>query len=191
MDQMRHLHTRSPIRTTWVDPKDGVVYTDIECDIPSVHSPVQSLSSPAYIPSSPGWSLAPSSKSPASLTVPTPIALPATSSPAASPAIAKNEGFLAELGAQIDPQGSILQDHTQRLDALLPTLLEVLALEASAGQTDAQRAALWQARYEDQREIHALRLQHTADQREMQGLRERVATLERRMDHFERQDRLA
>ncbi|GKC30856.1 hypothetical protein Tco_1038150, partial [Tanacetum coccineum] len=28
-------------------------------------------------------------------------------------------------------------------------------------------------------------MQHDADQREMQGLRERVATLERRMDHLE------
>ncbi|GJW98758.1 hypothetical protein Tco_0180566 [Tanacetum coccineum] len=62
----------------------------------------------------------------------------------------------------------------------------VLALEAWAGQTDAQRAALWQDRYEDQRERRALRMQHATDQREMQGLREHVAILERRMDHFER-----
>ncbi|GKD07296.1 hypothetical protein Tco_1186981 [Tanacetum coccineum] len=65
-------------------------------------------------------------------------------------------------------------------------VVRVLALEAWAGWTDAQRAALWQARYEDQREIHALRMQHVTDQCEMQGLRERVDTLERRMDGFER-----
>nr|GEV26368.1 hypothetical protein [Tanacetum cinerariifolium] len=54
------------------------------------------------------------------------------------------------------------------------------------GQIDAQRAPLWQSRYEDQREIHALRMRHVTDQREMHGLRERVATLERRMKCFER-----
>ncbi|GKF27811.1 hypothetical protein Tco_0094153, partial [Tanacetum coccineum] len=133
---------------------------------------------------------------------------PATSSPAVPPATTENEAFLADLGAQVELHGSILRDHTQRLDALLPTFFEdigqgitglydsamwrpVLALEAWAGQTDTQRAALWQARYEDQMEIHALRLQHAADQREMQGLRETVAILEGRMDHFERKDRLA
>nr|GEW93102.1 hypothetical protein [Tanacetum cinerariifolium] len=35
------------------------------------------------------------------------------------------------------------------------------------------------------RDIQALRMQHAADQREMQGLREQVATLERRIDLFE------
>ncbi|GJT09124.1 hypothetical protein Tco_0843586 [Tanacetum coccineum] len=59
----------------------------------------------------------------------------------------------------------------------------VLALEAWAGHSDAQRAALWQARYEDQREIHDLRMQRAADQRELQELRERVAVLERRFGH--------
>ncbi|GKB17456.1 hypothetical protein Tco_0851379 [Tanacetum coccineum] len=66
---------------------------------------------------------------------------------------------------ELELQGSILHDHTQRLDALLPTLFEdyerdfrelytsaiwrpVLALEAWAGQTDAQRAALWHAIYD-------------------------------------------
>nr|GEW13713.1 hypothetical protein [Tanacetum cinerariifolium] len=47
------------------------------------------------------------------------------------------------------------------------------------------------ARYKDQREIQALRMQHAVDQHEMQGLRERVATFERKMDCFERWDRLA
>nr|GEV85718.1 hypothetical protein [Tanacetum cinerariifolium] len=43
-----------------------------------------------------------------------------------------------------------------------------------------------EARYKDQREIQALRMQHAVDQYEMQGLKERVATLERKMDCFER-----
>ncbi|GJY69103.1 hypothetical protein Tco_0472085 [Tanacetum coccineum] len=70
--------------------------------------------------------------------------------------------------------GSILHDHTQRLDALPPTLFEgydqdlrelytsaiwrpVLALEAWAGQTNAHRAALWHAIYDIQRENQDLR----------------------------------
>ncbi|GJU82739.1 hypothetical protein Tco_1285104 [Tanacetum coccineum] len=118
--------------------------------------------------------------------VPSPVASPETS-PAATITVEEDE-FL-EVGAQLELHGSILHDHTQRLDALPPTLFEghgsleraheqaiitfgalwrpVLALEAWAGQTDAQRAALWQVRYEDQREILELRMQHTADQREM------------------------
>nr|GEV37346.1 retrovirus-related Pol polyprotein from transposon TNT 1-94 [Tanacetum cinerariifolium] len=39
--------------------------------------------------------------------------------------------------------------------------------------------------YKDQREMHALRMQHAADQREMQELRDRVTVLERRMDRLE------
>ncbi|GJU43961.1 hypothetical protein Tco_1201227 [Tanacetum coccineum] len=60
---------------------------------------------------------------------------------------------------------------------------EVLALEAWTGHSDSQRAALWQARYEDQREIHDLRMQRVADHRELQELRERVTILERRFGH--------
>ncbi|GJX54742.1 hypothetical protein Tco_0283111 [Tanacetum coccineum] len=43
-----------------------------------------------------------------------------------------------------------------------------------------------EARYEDQREIHTLRMHHIADQREMQGLREHVMKLEMRMDRLKR-----
>ncbi|GJR70013.1 hypothetical protein Tco_0016078 [Tanacetum coccineum] len=182
---------RLPIRTTWVDPRDGVVYTDIECDIPSVHLPVQSLSSPAYIPSSLGWSLAPSSKSPASLTVPTLIASPATSSPVASPTIAKHGGSAVvrdEIFSQRFRLRSLEQVQERSTVTFTALWRPVLALEASVGQTDTQRAALWQARYKDQREIHALRMHHAADQHEMQGLRERerVATLKHMMDRLER-----
>ncbi|GKD65756.1 hypothetical protein Tco_1307864 [Tanacetum coccineum] len=179
-----------------VDPEDGTVYIDIEFDAPPVRAPVQT-------PTSPEWSSGSLPVSPASLTIPSPIASPVTT-PAAT--IAVDEDEFIEVGAQLELHGSILQDHTQHLDALPPTLLEGMGRDITelydrlvvvrgeihsqhfrlAGETDAQRAALWQARYEDQREIHALRMQHAADQREMQGLRERVATLERRMDRFER-----
>nr|GEV43490.1 hypothetical protein [Tanacetum cinerariifolium] len=106
----------------------------------------------------------------ASLTVPSPVATPAIVEPV-------DEGYLTELGAQLELHGGILHDHTYHLDELPPTLFEgygrdftelftrspVLALETWAGRTNAQRAALWQARYEDQREIHALRMQHPSD----------------------------
>ncbi|GKA45627.1 hypothetical protein Tco_0738423 [Tanacetum coccineum] len=118
-----------------------MLYIDIEFDAPPVRAPV-------HTPSSPEWSFVSLPISPASLTIPSPVASPVTT-----------------------PAATIAIDEDKFIEA---------------GETDAQRAALWQARYEDQREIHALRMQHAADQREMQGLRERVATLERRMDRFER-----
>ncbi|GKF50324.1 hypothetical protein Tco_0146791, partial [Tanacetum coccineum] len=84
-------------------------------------------------------------------------------SPTASPvpAAAVDEEDFLEIGLQLEIHKSILHDHTELLDALPPTLFE------GYGHSDAQRAALWQARYEDQREIHDLRMQYAADQREL------------------------
>ncbi|GJX54743.1 hypothetical protein Tco_0283112 [Tanacetum coccineum] len=110
----------------------------------------------------PEWSFGSLHVSPASLTVPSPIASLVTT-PAAT--IAVDEDEFLEVETQLELHGSILHDHIQRLDALPLTLFEG---------------------YEDQREIHTLRMHHAADQCEMQGLRERVATLERRMDRLER-----
>ncbi|GJZ53617.1 hypothetical protein Tco_0608502 [Tanacetum coccineum] len=90
--------------------------------------------------------------------------------------IAVKEDEFIEVGAQLEFHESILQDHTQCLDALPPTLLEGMGWDITE---------LYD-RYEDQKEIQTLRRQHAADQREMQGLRERVTMLERRMDHFKR-----
>ncbi|GJS34187.1 hypothetical protein Tco_0532569 [Tanacetum coccineum] len=64
----------------------------------------------------------------------------------------------------------------------LATDPEMCMFALTAGHSDAQRAAPWQARYNDQREIHDLRMQRAADQREFQELRDRVTALERRMD---------
>ncbi|GJY78360.1 hypothetical protein Tco_0484161 [Tanacetum coccineum] len=47
-----------------------------------------------------------------------------------------------------------------------------------AGHVDAQRAEMWQARYDDHRLIHDMLVQHTVMQRELQEMRDRVATLE-------------
>ncbi|GKB04860.1 hypothetical protein Tco_0833055, partial [Tanacetum coccineum] len=164
--------------------------------------------------------------SPSFLVVPSPIAsLVAT--PAAT--ISVDEDQFLEVGAQLELHGSILHDHTQRLDALPPTLFEgydrdlrelytrsgvvrdeifsqryrfrslereqeratvtfsaiwrpVLALEAWAGQTDAQRAALWHAIYDIQRENHDLRRQIAEERRERLELTDRVARMERRQE---------
>ncbi|GKC43294.1 hypothetical protein Tco_1061016, partial [Tanacetum coccineum] len=93
---------------------------------------------------------------------------------------------------QLELHGSILHDHTQRLDALPSTLFEgydrdlrelynrpVLALESWAGHVDAQREEMWQARYDDHRLIHDLLVQNTTMQRELQEMRDRVTILER------------
>ncbi|GJX30041.1 hypothetical protein Tco_0238120 [Tanacetum coccineum] len=56
----------------------------------------------------------------------------------------------------------------------------VLALEAWAGQTDAQRAAIWHAIYDNQRENHDLRRQIAKERRERLELTDHVARMERR-----------
>nr|GEV62188.1 reverse transcriptase domain-containing protein [Tanacetum cinerariifolium] len=171
-----------PTRLAWVDPKDGTVYIDIEFDAPPVRAPV-------HTPASPEWSSGYLLFLPPSLTVPSPVASPVTTLAATTEV---DEGEFLDVGAQLELHGSILNDHTHRLNALLRILFEwygrdFTRLFASVGKTNRrQRAVLWQARYKDQREILALGMQHTADQREMQELRECVVTLERRMNRTER-----
>nr|GEZ37131.1 hypothetical protein [Tanacetum cinerariifolium] len=102
-----------PVRTTRIDHEDGTVYLDIEND-PRSCAPVQT-------PASPEWSFGSLLVSPASLTVPSPIASPVTA-PAAT--IAVDEDEFLEVRAQLELYRSILHDHTQRLDALPPALFK-------------------------------------------------------------------
>ncbi|GKD73286.1 hypothetical protein Tco_1331568 [Tanacetum coccineum] len=104
---------RLPTRPTWVDPENGTVYIDIEFD-PQSRAPVQTSASPE-------WSSGSLPISPASLTVPSPVASLVTT-PAAT--IAVDEDEFLEVGAQLELHGSIRHDHTQCLDALPPTLFE-------------------------------------------------------------------
>ncbi|GJR18030.1 RNA-directed DNA polymerase, eukaryota [Tanacetum coccineum] len=201
-----------------LDPEDDRVYTDIPTYVPPV-ALVQT-------PPSPEWSPGSLSVSPSSLVVPLPIASPVTT-PAAT--ISIDEDQFLEVGAQLELHEGILHDHTQRLDALPPTLFKgydrdlrelytrsgavrdeifsqryrfrslereqeraimtfsaiwrsVLALEAWAGQTDAQRAALWHPIYDIQRENHDLRRQIAEEMRERLELTDRVARMERRQE---------
>ncbi|GJZ71308.1 hypothetical protein Tco_0635159 [Tanacetum coccineum] len=82
------------------------------------------------------------------LTVPSLIATPAT---------VETEGFLTELGAQVEMQRGLIRDYAryrfrsfeyehERVSVTFGAIWRpVLALKAWAGQTDAQRLALWHA----------------------------------------------
>nr|GEW98736.1 hypothetical protein [Tanacetum cinerariifolium] len=126
---------------------------------------------------------------------------PLVSSPIASlvatltATISVDEDQFIEVGVQLELHESILHDHTQCLDALPPTFVAdidrdvrelytrpLLALEAWAGQTDAQRAALWHAIYDTQRENHDLRMKLAEERRERLELADRASRIERRQE---------
>ncbi|GJT82942.1 hypothetical protein Tco_1057284 [Tanacetum coccineum] len=111
---------RHPTLTTWMDPKDGIVYIDVPAYPPPAPP---TLTSP-----SPEWS---SGSLPIYLTpsiVPSPISSPMISltvpSPIASPATIETEGFLTELGARVEMHGGLIRDHTVQLEELSPALSE-------------------------------------------------------------------
>ncbi|GKB95292.1 hypothetical protein Tco_0981429, partial [Tanacetum coccineum] len=103
-----------------VDPEDGTVYIDVPT-YPLSTPPVQTPLSPDWTPGSllisPSHSDVPSPVSSPliSLTVPSPVATPTAT-------ILVDEDQFIEVGAQLELYGSILQDHTQRLDVMPPTL---------------------------------------------------------------------
>ncbi|GJY27437.1 hypothetical protein Tco_0402163 [Tanacetum coccineum] len=156
--------SRQPTLTTWTGPEDA----------PSiVPLPVSSPMIP--------------------LTVPSLVATPAT---------AKTEGFLTELEAQVEMQGGLIRNHAVRAvrDEIFSQRYRfrslkheqervaltfgaiwrpVLALESWAGQTDAQRAALWHAISDTQGENWELRLQLTEERRVRLELTEIVDSMRR------------
>ncbi|GKF02448.1 hypothetical protein Tco_0029371 [Tanacetum coccineum] len=116
----RVLAFRQPTLTTWTDPKDGMIYINIP-DYPPPAPPVQT-------PPSPEWT---SGSLPISLSysdVPSPISSPiiplTIPSPVATPTTVEAEGFLTELGAQVEMQGGLIRDHAVRLVELSPALFE-------------------------------------------------------------------
>nr|GEW22575.1 hypothetical protein [Tanacetum cinerariifolium] len=98
------------VPSTYEDYEDGTIYMDIESDMPPVRAPVQT-------PASPEWLSGSLPISPASPVVPLLVATLASVKTV-------EEGFLAELGAQLELHGGILYDHTQHLDTLPHTLFE-------------------------------------------------------------------
>ncbi|GKB32148.1 hypothetical protein Tco_0871549 [Tanacetum coccineum] len=185
-----------------------MIYIDIP-DYPPPAPPVQT-------PPSSEWTSGSLPISPSSSDVPSPISSPMipliVPSPVATPTAVETEGFLTELGAQVQMHGGLISDHAVRLEELLPALFErydrdiaelltrsgavreeifsqryrfrsleyekervvvtfgsiwrpVLALEAWASQTDAQRATLWHAISDVQGENRDLRLQLAEERR--------------------------
>ncbi|GKE54731.1 hypothetical protein Tco_1489887 [Tanacetum coccineum] len=97
------------------DPEDGTIYIDVPTYPPP--APPSLDWTPGSLPISPSHSdvSSPVSSPLISLIVPSPVATPTATIPV-------DEDQFIEVGAQLELYGGILQDHTQRLDALSPTL---------------------------------------------------------------------
>nr|GEY59145.1 hypothetical protein [Tanacetum cinerariifolium] len=99
---------RQPTLTTWIDPKDGIAYIDV-LSYPPLAPLVQT-------PPSPEWSCGSVLVCPTHSIVPSPISSPMISlsvpSPVPSPATVEAEGFLTQLGAQVEMQEGLIRDHT-------------------------------------------------------------------------------
>ncbi|GKC60449.1 hypothetical protein Tco_1088047 [Tanacetum coccineum] len=165
---------RQPTLTTWIDLEDGIAYIDI----PTYPPPAPF----AQTSPSPEWSSGSLPVSPTPSAVPSPISSPMISLTVPSPTLT-----------------TTIQDHTQRLDVMPPTLFAgidrdvrelytrpgvvrveifshrpVLALEAWAGHVDTRMADMSWAGYDDHRLVHDMLVQQAALQRELQEMRGRV-----------------
>ncbi|GKD78456.1 hypothetical protein Tco_1341077, partial [Tanacetum coccineum] len=115
---------RQPTLTTWIDPEDSSAYIDVLAYPPPV-LPIQTSPSLEWssgsLHVSPAASAVPSpiSSPMISLTVPLPIASPVATLTAT---ILVDEDQFIEIGAQLELYEGIIEDHTQRLDVMPPTL---------------------------------------------------------------------
>ncbi|GKC60382.1 hypothetical protein Tco_1087980, partial [Tanacetum coccineum] len=113
------------------------------------------------------------------LVVPSPIASPVATLTAT---ISVEEDQFLEVGAHLELHRSILHDHTQRLDALPPTLFadinrdvrELYTRSGVAGHVDTRMKDMSRAGYDDHRLIHDMLVQQTTLQRKLQEMRGRV-----------------
>ncbi|GJX02034.1 reverse transcriptase domain-containing protein [Tanacetum coccineum] len=91
---------KKPTPTTWTDPEDAMIYIDI----PHYPPPAPHVQTPP----SPEWTSGSLPISPSHSDVPLPISSPmvhlTVPSPVATPATVETEGFLTELGAQVEMQ---------------------------------------------------------------------------------------
>ncbi|GKD59155.1 hypothetical protein Tco_1296664, partial [Tanacetum coccineum] len=148
---------RLPVRTTWEDPEDGIVYVDIEGDMPPVRAPVQT-------PVSIEWSSGSLPISPA----------PLTRLDALPPTLFEGYGRdFTELFARSRLR-LLLVPYGDQFWPLRPGQDRRTPREQLCGRLGTRI-----------REIHDLRMQHAADQRDMQEVRDRATALERRMDRIE------
>nr|GFB00948.1 hypothetical protein [Tanacetum cinerariifolium] len=173
----------------------------LDDETPPVQTPPSLEGTSGSLPISPSPSIIPSPASPPMilLTVPSLIASPMATSTAT---ISVDEDQFIEVGAQLELYRGILQDHTQRLDAMPPTLsLEhehertvvmfgalwrpVLALKAWVGRVDTQMTDMSWTGYDDHRLVHDMLLQQAALQRELQEMMDHVIVLEYERDQDE------
>ncbi|GJS24847.1 hypothetical protein Tco_0453479 [Tanacetum coccineum] len=173
--------SRQPTLTTWTDPENGMVYINV----PAYPPPVPLVQTPP----SPVWMFVSLPIYSSSSIVPSPVSSPmiplTVPSPVATPATAETEGFLTELGAQVEMQGGLIREHAARLEELSPALFERYDRDVGElftrsravkdeifsqryrfrSQTDAQRSALWHAIKDTQGENRDLRLQLAKEKR--------------------------
>nr|GEW98443.1 hypothetical protein [Tanacetum cinerariifolium] len=132
------LALRHPTLTTWIDLDDGKVYIDV----PAYQPPSPHVQTPPSLKWSSGLLLvslapfivlSPFSSSMIPLTIPLPVASPAT---------AEDEGFLTELGAQVEMQGGLIHDHMIQLGELSPALFERI-LEHEQERVAVTFRAIW------------------------------------------------
>nr|GEV82590.1 hypothetical protein [Tanacetum cinerariifolium] len=165
--------SRQPTLTTWTDPEDGIVYIDIPTYPPLVP--------PAQTPPSPEWSSGSLPIFPSPSIVPSPMISLTVPSPIASPATAEAKGFLTEL----EPRS--LEYEQERTAVTFGALWRpVLALEARAGRVDTRITDMSRVGYDYHILVHNILLQLAALQRELQEMRDRVTVLEQERDHRER-----
>nr|GEZ71819.1 reverse transcriptase domain-containing protein [Tanacetum cinerariifolium] len=145
---------RQPTLNTWVDHEDGRFHTDIPTYVP--------LAAPIQTPSSPEWLLGSLPVSPSSIVVPSPItSLVATS----TATISVNEDHFVKIWAQLELHDSILNDNTQCLDTLPPTLVADIDRDVRELYT---------------RKNHDLRIHLAEERRKQLELADRVSRMERR-----------
>ncbi|GKD32333.1 hypothetical protein Tco_1247842 [Tanacetum coccineum] len=180
---------RQPALTTWTDPEDGTVYINVPTyppSVPLVQTPPLPNRTPGSLPISSSHSNVPSPVSSPliSLTVPSPVATPTATIPV-------NEDQFIKVGAQLEIYGSMLQDHTQRLDAMPPTLFAEIDRDVRELYTrsEAVMDEIFSQRYQlrslEQELVHDLLVQQTSLQRKLQEMRGYVTALEQERDRRE------
>ncbi|GJT68301.1 hypothetical protein Tco_1019781, partial [Tanacetum coccineum] len=190
----RVLAFRQPTLTAWTDPEDGMIYIDIP-DYPPPVLPEQTPPLPEWtsgsLPISPSHSNIPSPISSHMVPLTVPLTVP---SPVATPAIVETEGFLIELGAQVEMQGGLIRDHAVRLEELLPALFkrydrdigELFTRSGTVwGEIFLQRYRFRSLEYEQERvagESQDLRLQLVGERRARLELAEVVNGMRRRQE---------
>ncbi|GKC60920.1 hypothetical protein Tco_1088518 [Tanacetum coccineum] len=130
--------SRQPTLTTWTDPEDGMVYIDVPA-YPPPAPPVQT-------PPSLEWSSGSLPISPSPFIVPSPISSPmillTVPSPLTTLATTETEGFLTELGAQVEIQRGLIRDHAVRLEEPSTALFK-RSLEHEQERVVVTFGALW------------------------------------------------